>query len=71
MLVLPRVISRNLKSGGGGIDNCLGDVNMREAQIYITKNWKTEIITLSWRGGGSFLTGWGGLYPPHAPPRGV
>jgi len=30
-----RVISKNLKGGVGGIDKCLGDVNMHEAQIYI------------------------------------
>jgi len=33
------VISRNLKSGGGGvIDKCLGGVNMRKELIYIKKH---------------------------------
>jgi len=35
---LSRVISRNLKFGGGGLDKCLGGATMRKAQIYIKKN---------------------------------
>jgi len=42
-----------------------GGVNMRKAQIYILKHYKTEKITLSWAGVISHLGG--GLYPPPTP----
>jgi len=38
MMLLIRVISKNLKLGEGGIDKCLGGVNMAEKQIYIKKH---------------------------------
>jgi len=44
-----RFISWKLKLGG--IDKCLGDVNIHEDQIYIKKHKKTEKNTLSWGGG--------------------
>jgi len=52
------VISRKLKLGG--LDKCLGGVNMRKAQIYIENIKKNRKITLSCGGVFSQL---GGLYP--------
>jgi len=58
-----RVISRNLKfGGGGGIDKCLGGVNLCEAQIYIKD---IEELFLYTESGGwvSFLDG-GEVFTP-------
>jgi len=56
--ITPRVISRNLK-WGGGYGQMFGGVNMLETQIYIQKHSKTEKNTLN-RGGGGVVSQLGG-----------
>jgi len=55
--VCSRVISKNLKLGGG-IDKCWVGVNIRETQIYIKNHKKQKkirlvggVLSLNWRGG--------------------
>jgi len=57
------VISRNLKSGGGGIDKCFrcrGGANIPKEQIDVKKHWKRKQITLS---SGGVVSQLGGSFP--------
>jgi len=60
--VTPRVISVNLKLGGGR--KLLGGVNLLETQIYTPRTLKIEKMTISRDGGGGVVSELGESLPP-------
>jgi len=62
--IVIRVISKKIKLKGGGIDKCLGGVNMRQAKIYIKKIKKNKNKYTELEGVVVWSLKWGRYLPP-------